>query len=168
MEYTGYGTSYQQLKKDYRDVMAPTPERVFMKRIDEMERRANKEYQPFCRACAWNKMRDAIEDKRRDIERRMGACAEDHRDFLKVAQELDLEEFYGEKVHNRTAENPQTETKLSSMGRRETNVVGYYIEYECKRLPNMHKCSIFVAVEDYEKMKVADKKKPNIPEKLEK
>lgn len=150
----------RKLPEGTKSVGELTPEKIFIKRIAEQEKIATQQYLPFCRACAWNKMKDAIEMRKRDIARETGAVFEDHPEYLKVAEELSIEEFLGEKAHNKINESPQSETKVTSMGRRETNIVGYYMEYECKKIPTMHKCSVFIPLDEYEIMKSAVKQKP--------
>ena len=146
-----------KLPDDCKDVRAKTPDKIFLKRIAEQEKEATRTYTPFCRACAWNSYNDALETKKRKMKRETGIEYEDHPLYLRVAEEQDLEPFYGEKCHIRIGEKPQQETKLSNLGKREVNVIGYYLDYECKTLPSMHKCSIYVPRDDYEKLKQLDK-----------
>ena len=147
-----------KLPEDCQDVRAPTSNRIFLKRIAEQEKEATINYMPFCRACAWDALSDALDAKKRALKRETGIDYDDHPSYLKVAEGLDLEPYYGEKCHTRIGENPQVETKISNLGRRETGIIGYYLEYECKIVPTAHKCSIYVPIDDYEKLKMQTKK----------
>lgn len=144
--------------KDWKDITHDkTIERTKLKKIAEWESLAMKLKEPFCRPCALYAIEDALAAKRRELEREHGVAPDDHPEYIKIVEEIDISKYRGAHAFNVDKEEPITEYKILPNGGKEPYISGYWVRYMCKNNKN-HRIDMQMDVQEYEAFKTAKKR----------
>lgn len=146
---------------DYETPGTTTPSKLFKKRVEDMEQDCKKTKQPYCRACAWNLFNNQLKLMKDDAINAGRAFRESAPEVLELATKFDMKQFIGEDKFVLLDIKDAHEPRVVD-GKRTSVHVGFYMDYQCKKI-EMHACSVFLTVEEYEKLQAKKKKKAVAP-----
>jgi len=138
------------MEKDYTDIGAITPGKVFSTKLADEVLKYNKMNKPFCEPCARLEFRDKLENAERESERRNG--------FVKVDDiKIDIKDFsqYGKEDGFELLEDQEDYQDKVIEGTRTQVVIGHTLTYRCKK--RGHGISVFIPIAEYNKSKKENK-----------
>lgn len=146
-----------QPEADFKKLNDVSPEREFKKLIEKTEYDCMEKGLPFCRACAWGAFNNELRVMRDHKINQFGFCLDSDADCIKLAQEFDMSKYIGESKFNLKKTSPAREQRTID-GSKLTMQIGWHLNYECKNI-DLHHCTVFLTMSEYEKKKTADGKK---------
>jgi hypothetical protein len=145
----------------FRNIQADSKEDfegAFRKKMHAKQKDFHTKSMPFCSACANIDFADTKERMKADVERQLGYGPGAHvpdevlgkiKEFQDLPNNFDYEKYT--KDWDLIGETDARETRVNALGEKFNVVVGYHMNYLCKRYK--HGCSMWVDRDMYEKLK---------------